>query len=58
MQRANQAYYAEYGDCISDVEHLSTEDKEALQQARLAKLRREKVPFPSDDEILKEAKLK
>ena len=56
-QRANQAYYAEYGHCISDVEHLSTEDKEALQQKRLKKLRQEKVEWPSDDEILAELKL-
>ena len=39
------------------MEHLSTEDKEALQQKRLKKLRQEKVEWPSDDEILAELKL-
>ncbi len=56
-QRANQSYYAEYGHCISDVEHLSTEAKEAFQHKRLKKLRQEKVEWPSDDEILAELKL-
>jgi hypothetical protein len=39
------------------VEYLSTEDKEALQQKRLKKLRQEKVEWPSDEEILAELKL-
>ena len=54
---SDDVHLAEYGHCISDEEHLNTEDKEALQQKRLKKLRQEKVEWPSDDEILAELKL-
>ena len=57
-QKQHQEYFAEHGHCPHDVEHLDSEDKLKLQTQRLEKLRREKVEFPTDEELMAEAKLK